>query len=406
MDIFVIEDGYLRYSPYFFQHCLSEALHDPALKILSAEFVSKVGVTKTTEMKYSGETKQIIGIDRYNLRFTSKGIEQTISVLVNSKTHYKVLVERLAEVIIKGGFTLSKSILCSYLEKTALYNTNMKDIDIFRIALKNPTFAKFLPKVYGTYVNDAKQEYMVIEEYLENDYVIRDYTDISFWDKHNIESAVSNLADFHAIWYDRYDQLVKEGWLGTVMTSLQMVALKPLWQAYAKELKTFVGSIFTQAQYDAHCQLVETVGDWWKHLDGMKKTLIYDDIQIRNLAMRSDKYKFRLELFDWEVPEIHVPQRDLIELLSYILDPNNVTDEEIANYIELNRRELEKISRISIDRTTWLAGCLYAMYDYYIDRLACQLMLHRVLVRPDITRVFHTSQRILHYLKNTLDVQS
>lgn len=405
MDIYTIENGYLRYSTHFLQGCMSKAMGDPTLEVISAKFECKVGVTETTEMKYSGETKKIIGIDKYIIQFISKGMKNTVPVLINSKTHYKDLISRLAQVLIEAGVPLSSMQLTNYLAKTALFNTNLKDINIFRLALSNDKLAAFLPKVYGYYVNDEKQEYIVIEEFLTDAYVIQDYTDIIFWNKKNIEAAIKDLALFHSIWYDHYADLVKEGWLGSVMSTKQMVDMSPLWNAYAEQLKVYVGNLFTEQSYQDHLNIVDTVANWWLNLDRMKKTLIYDDIQIRNLAMRHDNQKIRLVLFDWEVPEIHVPQRDLIELLSYVLS-KNVSTEEIGNYIELNRITLEKASGLAIDKTEWLAGCLYAMHDYQIDRLACQLMLNRIIKRPDIERVYYSSQKILAYLRLKVGIKN
>jgi hydroxymethylglutaryl-CoA reductase (NADPH) len=60
----------------------------------------------------------------------------------------------------------------------------------------------------------------------------------------------------------------------------------------------------------------------------MPKTLIYNDVQIRNLAMRQLGQKWKLCLFDWEVATTHIPQRDLVEFLSYVIS-KNVTNSDM-----------------------------------------------------------------------------
>ena len=51
-----------------------------------------------------------------------------------------------------------------------------------------------------------------------------------------------------------------------------------------------------------------------------------------------------------------------------------------------------------IDKKEWLEGNLLALYDFRVDRLACQLVLSKVLFRVDIARVFNASKRLMQFL--------
>jgi hypothetical protein len=398
MNIYTVNSaGELCYTGSLFELCMRKTLRDSSLKVLSAEYQSVVGATATTRMKYSGEGKKILGLDEYVLRYTSQGQCSTVKVLVKSKTHYKELVRRLGEVMIQGGMQMQEEQLLPLLERTSLYNAHLKEVMAYQLASEDSSFGAFFPPVYGTYVDDPNQVYIVVEGYLEDAYLIRDYRDIAYWTPANIQDAVTDLAKYHSLRFDRYGDLVKQGWLGPVMTCETMVSMMPLWKALADSLKDFVGSLFTEADYDAHLHLLDALPEWWGRLGGMKKTLIYNDIQIRNLAMHSHQ-RPRLCMFDWECVTIHVPQRDLVELLSYIMSPD-VDDNDIDHYLKAYYDTFNSVAAQAFNWTEYMQGCLYALHDYQIDRLATQLALHKVLTRVDIERVFRTSRQLLHLLQ-------
>ena len=278
MNIYTVNSaGQLCYSTAFFEFCMQKALHDPSLRVLSAEYQFIVGATATTRMKYSGEAKKILGLDEYVLQYTSKAQPFTVRVLVKSKTHYKELVRRLGEVMIQSAMQMKDGQLLPLLEKTSLYDAHLKEVMAYQLASEDKSFGAFFPPVYGTYVDDSNQVYVVIEGYLEDAYLIKDYRDIAYWVRGNIEDAVTDLAKYHCLRFGRYDDLVKQGWLGKVMTCETMLSMMPLWRGLADSLKDLVGSIFTQADYTAYLRLLDTLSQWWGRLDGMKKTRIYND---------------------------------------------------------------------------------------------------------------------------------
>lgn len=395
----VTPQGYLQFSAVFFEECMREYLESPQLKVTAAHFVGEVGVTATTRMKYSGEHDKLLGLFRYRIDYAVGGERRRIDLLVKSKTHYGELVARLAGVLVKGGVQVPD--LERLLASTELCNTHMKEIHVFRLHKTVPAFTRVLPAVYGTYANDETRQYIVLEEFLDGAYVIKDYTDISFWTFGRIEMAVRDFSRMHAAFYGKYDALVGQGWLGKTMDAAGMVALTPLWRAYAARLRSLVGSLFDEAYYDSHLKWIDTLGDWWGRTDSLTKTLIFNDAQIRNLAVRSPERDPRLVLYDWECASIQLPQRDLVEFLSYAID-ERIDDVEIAALLEAARAQLAADTAQPIDRSEWLTGCLYSIRDLHVNRMACQLALHVTLKRPDIERVFQSSLRILRVVESGL----
>ena len=395
-DIYrVTSEDYLEFAPDFFQRCMREYCDDPSLAVISARYLGEVGVTATTRMKYTGISGKLLGLFHYEIEFRSRGESRKVEILVKSKTHYRELVQRLAGVLVKSGIEAAD--VAGLLARTELYNTHMKEINVFRMQKTVPAFTQVLPIVYGTYVDDEKQQYVVLEEFLTDAYVMQDYRDLTYWTRDRIARCVADFAAMHAGFYANTDALVGEGWLGKTLDAATMTALTPLWTAYAVKLRHYEGGLFDAAYLDLHRGWIKTLPDWWGRIDELPKTLIYNDAQIRNLAVREPATRPRLVLFDWECASIQLPQRDLVEFLSYAIS-DSITDAEIADFLEAGRGELERRTHRQIDRRAWLEGCRLSIWDLHVNRMACQLVLHITLNRADIERVFHASMRILGLL--------
>lgn len=398
-DIYRTTAGGLEFSPALFEHCMREYLGDPALTVDAVRYFGEVGVTATTRMKYRAAGEALLGLFHYAIGYRSAGQERTVELLVKSKTHYRKLVARLADVLVKGGIEVAD--VAGLLGRTELHNTHMKEIQVFRMQKTVPAFTHVLPIVYGTYVDDERGQYLVLEEFLTDAYVMQDYRDISFWDGDAIEACVRDFSVMHSAYFGRYDALVGEGWLGPTLDAATMQALAPLWSAYAEKLRHYVGTLFDESYLAAHRRWIATIPDWWGRIDAMKKTLIYNDAQIRNLAVRTPGKAPHLVLFDWECTSIQLPQRDLVEFLSYSIS-DRISDAELMALVETARAELAQRSGQPIEAREWLEGCLYAVWDLHVNRMACQLVLHITLNRPDIERVFHASIRILACVERLL----
>lgn len=56
--------------------------------------------------------------------------------------------------------------------------------------------------------------------------------------------------------------------------------------------------------------------------DGLPATLAHNDFNQRNVGFRPD-----VVVLDWELAECSVAQRDLVEMLSFLLQPSSGTDQ-------------------------------------------------------------------------------
>src|SRR5206468_5427179 len=129
-----------------------------------------------------------------------------------------------------------------------------------------------------------------------------------------------------------------------------------------------IGAIQQRALEDLsmHCQFARD----------LPSTLIHNDFNPRNIALRESRGNLSLCAYDWEMARVGLPQHDLAELLCFVLT-KNVSKAELYDLIELHRGALEQESGSPIDKDGWLAGFRLFLLDLLINRCAMYTMVHR-----------------------------
>src|SRR5262249_7131835 len=115
-------------------------------------------------------------------------------------------------------------------------------------------------------------------------------------------------------------------------------------------------------------------------------TLIHNDFNPRNIALRQSGEKLQLCAYDWEMAKIGLPQHDLAEFLCFVLT-SEAAKADVLDLIELHRWQLEKKSGITLDREAWLMGFRLSLMDLLINRFAMYVMVHRFRKQPFLKRV-------------------
>ena len=120
---------------------------------------------------------------------------------------------------------------------------------------------------------------------------------------------------------------------------------------------------------------MRSVGEWWQRLEAMPRTLCHNDFNPRNVCLRKDDGELRLCAFDWELATVQVPQHDVAEFLTFVLPPST-SEAELAEWVELARRELERASGGPVDADAWREGFALCLRDLAVNRFMLYLMAH------------------------------
>ena len=138
-----------------------------------------------------------------------------------------------------------------------------------------------------------------------------------------------------------------------------------------------------------HRNLLEATDAWWPALDAAPRTLIHHDCNSRNVALRHTAGGLQLVAYDWELATIGAPQRDLAELLCFVLPPD-VDAAAVSTLVERHRVALERASGVRLPAAAWREGFRSALADLLVSRLAFYALIHRVRPQRFLPRVLAT----------------
>ena len=143
--------------------------------------------------------------------------------------------------------------------------------------------------------------------------------------------------------------------------------------------------------------MIVEVDAWSRRLDRGPRTLIHNDFNPRNIALRRAPEGLRLSAFDWELATIGAPQRDLAELLCFVLPPD-ASLTTISRWVERYRALLAAATMSVLERDEWEVGFAAALADLLVDRLSTYAMIDRVRPQPFLPRVVRSWLNIFrHY---------
>jgi hypothetical protein len=262
------------------------------------------------------------------------------------------------------------------------------------MAQADERFTRNSPRVYGVVQDPEREAYVIVEELLRDMVLMDSADDTSDWTRQHIEAAIRGIAEVHSIWYGREEELKQQPWMIDYPSAANMLEKSRLWELLGAHAREEFPEWFSEEDLAVFRHIVHATGDWWADIEKMPRTLIHNDFNPRNIAFRSTESGLQLCAYDWELATLHLPQRDLAELLAFTLvDPINPAD--IEHYIELHRHELERHSGQAIDAAEWRYGYKLALRDLLVNRMPMYMMAHTFRHYQFMERVYRTFRELL-----------
>ncbi len=281
-------------------------------------------------------------------------------------------------------------------ELTGLKDSHTRELAVYRT--EEPALRALLPHVFGVHEDPAREAYVVVLERLDDTAVdLRDSADDpSGWTPERVDAAMQGIAAVHGRWLGREQELLAQGWLGRVLTTDDVVAMQDLWSALADhnaaEYPQWVDPLSLVRLRDT----IAGLGRWWREMESMPRTLVHGDFNPRNIALRRGTGE--LVAYDWELATLHVPQRDLVELLAFVLEPG-VDADRVDRHVEAHRAAVEEAAGAALDPVVWRRGYKLALRDFAITRLQLYLMGH-------VHREYRFLERVVPTVKRLLDLET
>jgi hydroxymethylglutaryl-CoA reductase (NADPH) len=248
------------------------------------------------------------------------------------------------------------------------YESHLREIEV--LSKPDTSIQAIAPKFYGSFIDEKKEVFILIQELLENNIGISDLNlskDLSQIDEHSILNGILSVhADYFndnnkvrglsskVIKYCDLDFLdeQEEMWFG--MSMLIPVGLR--------EKYTFVNR-FLNDGLDNFAQLLVD-------LDTQNKSLIHFDFNPRNVAFDAVSKKFYI--FDWEFAAWGPPQRDLMEWIVFTSTSSNV----IERLCDIQEFSLQKLSAsVEINLEQWQKGFKDCYTEFLVRRLPFYIVL-------------------------------
>ena len=223
---------------------------------------------------------------------------------------------------------------------------HLREIRIAERTLLDPVLAAIQPKVYFTLLDEDKEQFVLVSEYLDpKDFTHVDAIEggcgIEQWDEDSVVKVLTDMAQFHAAFFNREEEV--NGFLGCQADmirswSKQKQYITTFQQLMMKDKK----SAYSAEQGDLIMKMLHNYDEIFKVLNDSKKTLIHFDFTPKNLRMRrSPKVgEKNLCVYDWEMAHLGPPQQDIVEFLGTVL-PVDPTCTRFLKYIEIYRLELQ-----------------------------------------------------------------
>jgi hypothetical protein len=269
-----------------------------------------------------------------------------------------------------------------------LDHTGPRESHIYRLASTTPALRRVLPRCYGFADDAANGEHALFLELLTGVARLDATGAQTDWPADAIDGALRAAAGWHAAFWDRTEPDL--AWAGPRPTTQAMVADAPLWRGLLQDARARFPYMVTDKAWRRRHLLIDTLPRWHPVKDQCPATLVHDDFNQRNIGFRPD-----VVVLDWELAQRNTAQRDLVELLTFVL-PSGAHRAEIDGHVETHRRALLDAGVTKgIDRDLWFEGFRCELKVEAINRVAYQLLFGAQFPLAYLVRINATIERLL-----------
>jgi thioester reductase-like protein len=207
------------------------------------------------------------------------------------------------------------------------------------------------------------------------------------WSPACVRTALRGAARIHAQWLGR-EQALARLHVHSSSAAADPAAAERWLAALSAHAAPWLRQWLGGAAARAHAQLAADQLLRLQAASKLPRTLVHHDFNPRNVALRATPLGLRLCAFDWELAAYDLPQRDLVELVCFVLAPEDAA--QAAGHFELARLALERACRRAFDAGAWHSGVRIALAEFGARRLPMYFIAHRFRPQGFLERVTRT----------------
>jgi len=327
-------------------------------------------------------SKKVLGFTRANV-LDEKG--NTIPILLKSKALGKEVLDGLYFMASNVNVDLADTLL-RFQNELEYGQSHLIEIDVYDY-LQEQNYP-FIPKFYGAKVDKKREIYVLLIEALDpkelSIFNAEDKPEV--WEVKQIKSVISAIHKVHAA-YNKQTQHIE---------SIQKFDIgKPL-ELY----RTFVAINRKDYDYWNLDYRFEQMNDFM-HLIGTKErttygksTLIHNDFNPRNAGIRANGTPV---IYDWELANYGLPQRDIFEFLAFALQAD-FEESLLSEILDFHYILTQEINGAAYNWEHYLSDLKLAGEDFLISRVNFYLAGSTLVNYPFIKRVFKNSFLMLDWI--------
>ncbi len=356
----------------------------PGARLIEARAMERLGEHGLTTELTAWRHGQGLGLFRYQLEHEGGALP----VVVKVKPSDAEIIDVATSVAHQCAPALGQAFAC-FPRLLGFTGAHLRELEIYQ--QKDPRFLRHTPACLAADRDDTASRWLLVLEDLQPLELLDTADTREGWGREQIEAAVKGIARIHAIGYGRGD------WGGLPLprpiTREEMTRAEALWRELEHHSRESFAQACGKSLPGLHRRLVETLGDWWEPLERLPRTLIHNDFNPRNLALRRERETLRLCAYDWELATLGIPQHDLAELLCFTLGEGTRL-EELQHYLELHRATMEEELGRPVDPEGWALGFRASLGDLLVNRFAAYTVAHRFRRQRFMERVLRTWHRL------------
>jgi hypothetical protein len=340
--------------------------------------LTELGDAQGVISRYEPSTREaIVGHRVLAIRWALRGQEREDRLVLKSKAPGAAIRRRLEEVY--GRFDPRLAELQHRLDPSILDDVHTRELQIYeldRAALRSIT-----PAIHRVWMDRSAQIFVIVMELLEGVRHGRTLDDLDAWQPDDLACAVSQIARVHG------------EHLGEISATAPPPHLLPFHRLhdsrlldYQAALLAYNAATFPELFDAGRVRRIEaflaSAPERHREIAGRPLTLIHGDFTPRNVCLRARgaSRELRLCAYDWELAQVHLPERDLCEFLCYVLNPRRGWKEPAtARLLDRYRAHLEAASGRPIGAAEFRRDLAMAIQELCTFKLLVQGITHQLL---------------------------
>jgi hypothetical protein len=297
-------------------------------------------------------------------------------LVLKAKVPGAVVRRRMADVYRKLDRRLAEA--QQRVSPSILDDCHTRELHVY--AQDRASLRSITPAIARVWLDEPRQIFAVVMELLEGVRHARTLNQLDVWLERDITCALTQLARVHGDFLAELEAAPPPPWL-LPFASLHHEHLL----AYQAELLRYNAETFPELFGAARVRILEALlasaGRRHQAILARPLTLIHGDFTPRNLCLKTGPTEaLRLCAYDWELAQLHLPQRDVCELLCYVLPAAcGWSAPATARMLEHYRAALVAAAGRPIDAADFEHDLALALAEFCTFKLLVQGITHQRL---------------------------